>query len=317
MKRFTDTELWDQEWFMELTPKQKCLVQYFWAKCDNAGVLKPNWKLISLQIGEDVSENDLSDIDKGRQFESINGKVWAVEFIKFQQNGKLSYRKPPHRQIIRLLTDHGLWQRFVELFPAMVKDVPEGLSEDDFETLPKVNDNLSNTFKTLSEKNETLSETSERLQVKVEVKDKVIEKGGSGGKEKSSATWQPRDDGGMPLGQMREVLSGDALRERVTLWIHNETAVFLDPDRYLDRVDSFLLLAEQDPEGYNLPNSRLLENRFRNWLKYNANPPKNRMPGAEKKPDFFAGCSPKQIEFLKSQGYDEFGRQSNPLKKVD
>ena len=26
-KRFTDTELWDKEWFMKLSPKLKCLVK--------------------------------------------------------------------------------------------------------------------------------------------------------------------------------------------------------------------------------------------------------------------------------------------------
>lgn len=311
MKRFTDTELWDQEWFMELSGKLKLAVKYVYDKCDAVGVWQPNMKLLSFYVGEPVSLNELLSVSNGSLFKDIGeGRLLCQGFVEYQY-GELTWNCKPHRSYIKMIEKHGLQDEIPFSAPERQEN------RKGYVTLSEKNETLSNNSETLSEKNETLSEISERVQEKEKEKEKEKDKRGSGGKETLSATWQPRDDGGMPLGQMREVLSGDALRERVTLWIHNETAVFLDPDRYLDRVDSFLLLAEQDPEGYNLPNSRLLENRFRNWLKYNANPPKNRMPGAEKKPDFFAGCSPKQIEFLKSQGYDEFGRQSNPLKKVD
>lgn len=210
--RLVDTELWDKDWFMDLSPKLKCLVQYFWAKCDNAGVLKPNWKLISLQIGEEVTEQDLLQVDDGKQFESFAGKIWAVEFIKFQQKGKLTYRKPPHRQIIRLLLDHGIWSRFSERFPSMTKDVPEDVVEDEeiLEALPKANESLSKPFETLSEKNERLSETSESNKVIVIVKDKV--KGGMGD--------------GYPLAEFKE------FTQRNTTWREN---VFAEASRRLKR----------------------------------------------------------------------------------
>ncbi len=166
--RFVDTELWDRPWFMDLTPKLKCLVQYFWAKCDNSGVLRPSWKLISVQIGEEVSEEDLISIDGGKQFEKIDGgKIWSLDFIKFQQKGKLSPSKKPHKQIINLLQEHGIIERFCKLFPS--------ISESLEISLTKVNDNLIEGY---TKVNDNLSEISEKVQVKVKVKDKV--RGGLG-----------------------------------------------------------------------------------------------------------------------------------------
>ena len=37
-KRFTDTDIWEKEWFMSLKPTEKCLVKYVRDKCDLAGI---------------------------------------------------------------------------------------------------------------------------------------------------------------------------------------------------------------------------------------------------------------------------------------
>ena len=105
-KRFTDTELWDKEWFMKLSPKLKCLVKMVRDKCDLSGVWSPNWIIANTYIGEKVTEEELLSINNGLQFEkNENGKIICLDFIRFQY-GKLSDKSPVHRKILSILEFH-------------------------------------------------------------------------------------------------------------------------------------------------------------------------------------------------------------------
>lgn len=102
----TDTEIWDKEWFMELSPKHKCLIRYLFDKCDSSGMWKPNWKLATLHVGETVSFEDLKKIPSD-QYEIIDGKIFLPDFIKFQY-GKLSEASPAHKPIFQAIEKNNL-----------------------------------------------------------------------------------------------------------------------------------------------------------------------------------------------------------------
>lgn len=109
-KRFTDTSIWNKEWFMELSPTHKCLIRYLFDNCDASGVWKPNWKLASLHIGEGV---DISDLEKipAHQFEILeNGKIFLPDFINFQYS-TLSEKSPAHKPIFLAIEKNGLSNR--------------------------------------------------------------------------------------------------------------------------------------------------------------------------------------------------------------
>ena len=107
-KRLTDTDIWDKEWFMQLSPKLKCLVKFVRDKCDLAGVWNPNWRLAEIYIGESVTESELVSIDSGKQFVKLeNGKIYCIDFVQFQ-NGKLTSKSPIHTKILSLLESHGI-----------------------------------------------------------------------------------------------------------------------------------------------------------------------------------------------------------------
>jgi hypothetical protein len=68
-KRFFDTELDDKEWFMTLSCRLKCAVQYLFRKCDATGVWEPNYILATAYVGEGgFTEQEILSIDGGRQF---------------------------------------------------------------------------------------------------------------------------------------------------------------------------------------------------------------------------------------------------------
>tara|TARA_R110000868_G_scaffold51318_2_gene162881 strand:- start:558 stop:881 length:324 start_codon:yes stop_codon:yes gene_type:complete len=51
MKRFTETQKWEDPWFRRLRPEMKLLWQWLCDKCDNAGIIDPDLELASFQIG--------------------------------------------------------------------------------------------------------------------------------------------------------------------------------------------------------------------------------------------------------------------------
>ncbi len=109
MKRFTDTDIWDKEWFMKLSCKQKCLIRFIFDKCDAAGVWSANWTLASAYIGEKITERDL--IPFGNRIERLSdGKYFVPDFIEFQY-GTLSENCKPHTKIISLLKKYDLYER--------------------------------------------------------------------------------------------------------------------------------------------------------------------------------------------------------------
>lgn len=104
-KRFVDTDIWEKEWFMSLTPTEKCLVKYVRDKCDIAGIWKPNYTLASYVIGSKVDEEMLLNIDNGKQFKSLSdGKILCIDFVRFQYGSELNPSSPIHKKVLDLLS---------------------------------------------------------------------------------------------------------------------------------------------------------------------------------------------------------------------
>lgn len=108
-KRFSDTLIWEKEWFMKLTPKHKCLFRYLTERCDPAGVWEPNWTLATIYIGEKVDRSDLALLND--QIVILeNGKIWLSGFIIFQY-GKLSDKSPAHIPVFKSIEKNNLFDR--------------------------------------------------------------------------------------------------------------------------------------------------------------------------------------------------------------
>lgn len=105
-KRFTDTEIWDKEWFMDLTMKEKLLIRFLFDKCDVAGIWSPNWILASTYIGEKVTISDMAKF-KNRIQVLADGKIFVKDFIPFQY-GTLSETCKPHIKVLEILEKYNL-----------------------------------------------------------------------------------------------------------------------------------------------------------------------------------------------------------------
>lgn len=85
-KRFIDTCLFDDDWFMELSMEAKLLWVYFITKCNHAGILKINTKLCKVQT-------DIEDLDKiiqelGNRLVTVGEHLFFIpKFVEYQYPG--------------------------------------------------------------------------------------------------------------------------------------------------------------------------------------------------------------------------------------
>jgi hypothetical protein len=127
-KRFTDTQIWEKEWFMALNPRLKCLWRYLTERCDQSGVWEPNWQLASIYIGEKVSQLDLASF--GKHIEILeSGKVFIPDFINFQY-GRLSESSPAHNPVFRAIEKNRLSNRLFNRVSNTLKEKEKEKEED-------------------------------------------------------------------------------------------------------------------------------------------------------------------------------------------
>ena len=108
-KRFHDTEIWHEDWFLEM-PKEYIL---FWIfikdNCDHAGIWRPNRrrfeKLIEVKI---ELETAFKFFNVGRTRVAIlpNGRWFIISFIPFQYGRILNVDNRMHKSILRILEEN-------------------------------------------------------------------------------------------------------------------------------------------------------------------------------------------------------------------
>lgn len=105
-KRFTETLKWDDPWFRALSPDAKLL--WFWLvdKCDNAGIITPDFALCEFQTGIKRAFERMVEISS-RVAEIAEGKFIICKFIEFQ-HGKLSRDCKAHNPAFQSLEKHGM-----------------------------------------------------------------------------------------------------------------------------------------------------------------------------------------------------------------
>jgi hypothetical protein len=85
--RFTDTELWNEDWFLEMKGEYQLFAKYVFDKCDNAGVWKPNKIDFETKTKFKVSLDSLFEKMNGGQQRVLlldNGRWFFTGYILFQ-----------------------------------------------------------------------------------------------------------------------------------------------------------------------------------------------------------------------------------------
>src|SRR3990167_8020352 len=85
-KRFSETKIWEDEWYQSLPIKWKIVWKYLCDKCDEAGIWKPNFKLADFQINEKIKWAEAGQWLNNRKIRVvITEKAWVLkDFVPFQ-----------------------------------------------------------------------------------------------------------------------------------------------------------------------------------------------------------------------------------------
>lgn len=86
--RFTDTDKWNDAWFLDLKPLAKLLFTYLCDQCDIAGFLELNIKKITFDLGADKQavEKAMKEIDSRILYSTDSRFIFIRNFIKHQKN---------------------------------------------------------------------------------------------------------------------------------------------------------------------------------------------------------------------------------------
>lgn len=108
-KRFTDTELWQKEWFLKLPDLQRNLFLYIKDNCDCAGIYEPNYMMLNFIFRYEISENDILKINESKEqiIKLKNGRFFISDFIKFQY-GELNPSNNAHKGVIKCLIKNNI-----------------------------------------------------------------------------------------------------------------------------------------------------------------------------------------------------------------
>lgn len=105
-KRFTDSSKFRDPWYRKLSPKLKCLWEYFLSECDIAGIIDIDLDAIEFHIGEEITIEEIKSFGDRLFFLETN-KVFIPKFVSFQQN-TLNPENRAHKGIISSLEKYNI-----------------------------------------------------------------------------------------------------------------------------------------------------------------------------------------------------------------
>lgn len=112
MKRFTDTGIWDQDWFIDLPNKYKLFWFYVKDQCDNAGFWRPNKSILeSVILKEKIKIEDFLSLvnSEKERIKIMSGGRWFIkDFFVFQYGDKFSPSSQVHKGILKTLCQNGV-----------------------------------------------------------------------------------------------------------------------------------------------------------------------------------------------------------------
>lgn len=106
-KRFIDTGLFDDGWFMDLSKEGKILWMYFLTKCDHAGMLRLNEKLCKVQT--DINSIDTVIKELGNRLVTVNEHLYFIpKFIVYQYPGFPNSKARAQQSAMEILKKYNL-----------------------------------------------------------------------------------------------------------------------------------------------------------------------------------------------------------------
>lgn len=151
-KRFTDTEKWNDDWYISLSNDYRIIWQWLLDNCNHAGICKRSIRLLNLMCNTNISEKELIDHMGGRVITKENN--WFIpKFLKFQYANLHSERKVII-SVVKELEKHDLFSLIPESFGndyLIIKDKDKDKDKDISNSKKSKNGKFSGNFKAQGE----------------------------------------------------------------------------------------------------------------------------------------------------------------------
>lgn len=142
-KRFTSTDIWTEDWFLDMPMEYKMFWYYMLANCDHAGLYKVNLRsFCGLNEVKLTSKTALTYFNTGKQrIREISERVWLIEEYYIYQYGHiLNINNKVHKSILQLYIKHDIDLTSIR----GLREVKQGVKDIDIDNiLNKVTENFS------------------------------------------------------------------------------------------------------------------------------------------------------------------------------
>ncbi len=136
-KRFTSTEVWEEDWFLDMPNEYKLFWYYILSNCDHAGIFKVNLNRFNRMLEVRISaEKSLYFFNAGKdRIRVISASIWFIEdFFVFQYGHKFNVNNKLHKSIYEIHKKHNINTLIVRGL-LEVEMTTKGGVEEGFDTL--------------------------------------------------------------------------------------------------------------------------------------------------------------------------------------
>lgn len=107
-RKFITSDIWSDEWFMELSMELKMFWIFLITSSDITGLWKPSFKEASFYIGDEIKRETVEDVFS-EQIMIINRKKWFIKnYWKYQYSNQLKFSNPVHKRVVKELILEGI-----------------------------------------------------------------------------------------------------------------------------------------------------------------------------------------------------------------
>jgi hypothetical protein len=133
-KRFTATEIWSEDWFLDMPMEYKLFWYYMLSTCNHAGFFKVNLRSFCGLNGVNLTSSKVLEyFNAGKQrIRVINNSLWLIDdFFVYQYGSTLNPNNRVHNSIVKEYLKHG-----VDLTSIRgLKDLKDGVKDKDKDIL--------------------------------------------------------------------------------------------------------------------------------------------------------------------------------------
>ena len=107
-KRFHDTDIWDEDWYLDMPLEYRSFWGYVCDKCDHAGIWRPNVRRFNADIENRIDLDTaltFFNTDKERIIPLESGHWMIAEFVPFQYGKNLNLNNRVHLSVFNRLKD--------------------------------------------------------------------------------------------------------------------------------------------------------------------------------------------------------------------